>query len=351
MVTVNLFNQLDNQVTGGTWTTAATTGSPPLPPNPPVTYNGDVDFSGVSVGSYVYSYQPPGICKPTQSTVSVNVEEDCSTFSANNYSFNLCQGNLTALNINDSEIICKINGIDISSGDTISLSGVDLELQTPTLLVADPITGGTYSFNYNICSAASGCTDTGVVNLTVIDVTGLSSIILVSACTNSGTIDLFDLANLVYIKSLLSNSWALFSGSPISGTFNGSAGVFSTNGNIGDYSFTFDECISCGCIDVDVTVTVVEEPDVGSGTTISVCQGVTVTMFDDFNTENGGTVVSGGTFTALTSCLPVPGGSFNGITFDTTGVTLGLYCFTYTVIHPICGTNSSSFSINVISCP
>ncbi len=71
------YNELDNNMQGtptigGTWSYVGTgsTGAPPLPPNPPATYNGTLDFAGVTPGSYEYQYTvAPGLCKAGHSAI------------------------------------------------------------------------------------------------------------------------------------------------------------------------------------------------------------------------------------------------------------------------------------------
>lgn len=74
--------------TGGTWSYVGTgsTGSAPLPPAPPGTYNGTIDFAGVANGSWPYKYEvTSGSCTHTSiATVTVGdhvpvVHDDCAT--------------------------------------------------------------------------------------------------------------------------------------------------------------------------------------------------------------------------------------------------------------------------------
>lgn len=55
---VTPFDSLGVATTGGVWTYvgAGSTGAAPLPPNPPATYDGTLDFTGVAAGSYPYKY-------------------------------------------------------------------------------------------------------------------------------------------------------------------------------------------------------------------------------------------------------------------------------------------------------
>lgn len=71
------YTELDNNMqgtptTGGTWmyVGSGSTGAAPLPPNPPATYNGTLDFTGVDPGTYPYQYTvAPGTCKAGHSAI------------------------------------------------------------------------------------------------------------------------------------------------------------------------------------------------------------------------------------------------------------------------------------------
>lgn len=53
---VNGYTSLGSPTIDGVWSTDETTGAAPLPPAAPGAYNDDLDFTGVSDGTYAYTY-------------------------------------------------------------------------------------------------------------------------------------------------------------------------------------------------------------------------------------------------------------------------------------------------------
>lgn len=56
MAIITPFELIGVATENGTWDTDETTGVAPLPPDPPVAFDGTLDFDGVTAGTYVYDY-------------------------------------------------------------------------------------------------------------------------------------------------------------------------------------------------------------------------------------------------------------------------------------------------------
>ncbi len=237
----DLFSLLDGtQDTNGTWYDGIDT-SGSVVTNP-------VDISGLSDGTYNYTYSVPdiGTCSDVDVTVQIIVLQQPNTGIPTNAVF--CENDLAANSPLD--LFGQLSGNDVGgtwTDDNTSgaLSGSDVDL---TLLII-----GTYNYTYSI-TAANGCSNSSTIAVIVED------------APESGTVNSpveFCIAEITVAQTV--NLFDLLEGEDQTGTWSDDDATGALTGNsvtidgltTGTYNFTFDVNAIGTCDDVLVTVSII----------------------------------------------------------------------------------------------
>jgi gliding motility-associated-like protein len=208
---------------------------------------------------------------------------------------------------------------------------------------ASGLTAGTYTFNYTTDVVAPCLPDIATMTITVNQTALAGNDNTATLCNSAGiTLDL---------NTLLSgnNGTGTWAETTASGQFNAGTGVFTAAGlTAGSYTFTYTVAATAPCTpDVaDFTVTVSQEALAGADNSFTICNAAGSTI--DLNTLLSGNNGIGTWLETTTS------GQFNAGTgiFDASGLTVGVYNFTYTVAAAApCLPDVANFSITVTTLP
>ena len=175
-----------------------------------------------------------------------------------------------------------------------------------TVLTADGLAGGDYTFEYVAYGTGICANDTAVFTITISEEVNAGADNNDARCNSAG--ESIDLNTLLSSDADAGGVWAETT-SPASGSFNPATGIFTTTGLTGgDYTFTYTVPTTAPCTDdvADFTITVNEIPDVVAnpadpGGDIQVCEGTSVVL-------TGGGAGAGGIYVW-------DGGVTNGISF------------------------------------
>lgn len=208
---------------------------------------------------------------------------------------------------------------------------------------ANGLTAGAYTFNFTTDVIAPCTPDVATMTITVQQNAQAGADNTASLCNTTGT--------TLDLNTLLSGNngvgvWAETSGS---GQFDAVTGIFTSGGlAAGNYTFTYTVAGIAPCVaDVaDFTVTVEQEALAGADNSATICNMAGATI--DLNTLLAGNNGIGTWLETTTSGQFTPG---SGI-FDGSGLTIGIYTFTYTVagVAP-CPDDVANFSITVTNLP
>jgi subtilisin-like proprotein convertase family protein len=324
---INLFNLIDNEQTGGTWSVS---------PTPTVAgsfddENGTFVPNGNNAGNYSFTY-------------TVNAASPCTGIDTETVTVTLAAAPSAGTAATPlSACVNSTSGIDLFSllsGETVGGawtvgSGTPFGSTfnaTSGTFTPNGNTVGTFTFTYTVTGGA-GCpgidSETVTVILTSAPSAGTAGSALSVCTTSNSPVGLFSLLSGAQSGGV----WTVASGSPVSGTFSAANGTFTPLGNaVGTFTFTYTVTGGAGCAGSDSeTVTVILTGAVSAGTAaapLSACVNSTtgINLFNLLSDETTGgvwTVASGspanGTFSAA-----------NG-TFTPNGNTVGTFTFTYTV--------------------
>lgn len=295
---INLFDNLGGSPeAGGTWSPALASGTG--------IFNPSVDAEGI------YTYTIAGSPPCVDVTAEINVIIIPEPYAGVNATINLCSNDGT---------------IDLfdSLGGTPDAGGTWSPALTSGTNIFDPLvdTVGTYTYTVLGTSPCANTSATATVSVTPFQNAGTDG--AVTACTDDGTINLFD----------------SLGGSPETGgtwspALASGTGIFAPLVDAeATYTYTTSGSGPCSNDSAEVEVTVVIAPDAGTNGTLTLCSlNNSVDLFDSLE----GSPQPGGTWTpALTSTTGV---------FDPNVDSDGIYTYT---ISSICGDVSATVSVTVI---
>ena len=297
--TIDLFDSLGGTPeTGGTWT-------------PQLTSNlGIFDPSVDTAGIYTYTISGTGPCSDNSATVEVSIE--IAPDAGEDAILNLCSNNGT------------INLLD-NLGGTPDTGGTWSPALASGTNIFDPLVDAVGDYTYTVTGTSPCANATAILLITVTPFQNAGTNGSVIACSDDGTIDLFD----------------SLGGSPETGgiwtpTLNSSTGIFDPLvDTAGTYTYTTTGTGPCSGDSATVEVSIELSPDAGINGSINLCSLTTSTdLFDSL----GGTPQTGGTWSpSLISGTGV---------FDASTDAEGVY--TYTVNSANCGNSTATVAVTVI---
>ncbi|GGK12791.1 hypothetical protein GCM10007962_03930 [Yeosuana aromativorans] len=282
----DLFALLDGtQDMNGTWYAGPDTSG--------ATVTNPIDISGLTSGTYNYTYSVPdiGSCSDVDVTVQIIVNPQPNTGTPTTAVF--CENDLVANSPLD--LFGQLSGEDsggtwTDDDSTGALSGSDVDLSTLTI--------GSYHFTYSITDV-NGCSNSSTVVVTVEDApeSGTANAPMefcMASITTGQTVDLFD----------------LLTGEDQTGTWSDDDSTGALNGNLvtidgltsGTYNFTYDVAAIGSCDDVLVTVSIVinDTPAPTASTPQEVCDSATIsdlsatgTSIQWYDEASGGSPLAG----------------------------------------------------------
>ena len=342
VVTINLFDLLDNEDIGGTWTVATGSDTPAsgldlatgmfTPENNPVaTYQ------------FTYSMNNTGSCPASDATVSVTVQ-DCDCPNVTTYpAAPLC---------NDGDVLDLANlqdaGIDLGIWTLIDPSGNDVTLNNGTEFDPSGMAAGDYVATYTLTTPEAGCDEFSTQTISV-------SAYLSSGTANVASIDLCnDETTAIVMMDYLDNAdpngtWSVSPAGNQTIGFDETTGVFDPAGHAAAniiIVYEHDNADPCADASTEITINISESVSAGTfnGTALEYCNDdVTNIVLSDYldNADPSGTW----------TVDPVPNQGFTGTDFVADGVDPNTYTFTYTVTGSgVCGDDSESYAIVVKDC-
>ncbi|MBI3135429.1 MAG: gliding motility-associated C-terminal domain-containing protein [Bacteroidetes bacterium] len=208
---------------------------------------------------------------------------------------------------------------------------------------ASGLAAGNYTFDYSTTVVAPCLPDIATMTITVNQNALAGADNNASLCNTTGT--------MLDLNTLLSgnNGTGTWAETSSSGQFDATTGIFTAGGLVaGTYTFTYTVSGIAPCTSdiADFTVTVEQEAAAGADNSATLCSIAGSTL--DLNTLLSGNNATGAWAETTTS------GQFNTVTgvFDASGLTAGVYNFTYTVpaVAP-CIPDVADFSVTVTDLP
>ncbi|MCB0477387.1 MAG: gliding motility-associated C-terminal domain-containing protein, partial [Crocinitomicaceae bacterium] len=329
--TIDLNNLLSGADPGGTW--AETTASGQFTPG-----TGTFDASGLTAGTYSFTYTVSGTAPCLDAVANFDVVVNQEANAGANGNSTLCNSAGSTLDLNT-----LLSGAD--TGGTWAETTASGQF-TPGSGVFDAsgLTSGTYSFTYTVTGTAPCLDDIANFDITVTDLVDAGNDNNTTICDNNGA---FDVSTLLDPGVTAGGAWSETSGSP-SGQFTAGTSSFDPTGLNGTFTFLYSIPGSGSCLgdDATMTVTVNSQPNAGLDGNSSICNSTGSTI--DLNTLLSG-ADAGGTWMETTAS-----GQFNTGTgvFDASGLTVGTYTFTYTVLGTApCVDDVATFDITVTGQP
>ena len=375
--TLDLFNQLSGNDTGGTWNDDDTTG---------VLSGSSVDLTLLSVGAYDFTYIVPalGTCASDSVTVTIVINDIAAPTANMNQDFCdnatiadlVATGNSVqwyedaALTISSNSTDVLIDGEDYyatqidaltncesatalavvvtiyntpSTGNVVPLTvcsdlttvdlftaldgtqdagGVWVDTNgtgalTGNIFDATMVADGSYDFEYTIAANAPCIDSTTTVTIIVQSPVSAGSSTSIDLCSDNGTIDLFSLLG----TADQGGTWT-----PM---LNSTTGVFDPLVDMAG-SYQYSVMNDCNTDTATVTVTVTTAPNAGLDSALNIC---VIDTPIDLLTQLGGTPDSTGTWSPLLNS--------GGNIFDPSIDNAGVYVYTVTATTP-CNTDDSS---------
>ncbi|MEC3905816.1 gliding motility-associated C-terminal domain-containing protein [Tamlana sp. 2201CG12-4] len=332
----DLFTLIENHDINGQWTEGSLSTDPVVAST--------VDLTSLTSGTYFYTYTQnilPNSCPEASTTVQINILADPNAGNAVNQFF--CENDLVAhspFDLFDALDNSQDNNLGswTDSANTVISNVLDITNFT--------VAGSPYLFNYTIDNGA--CTDTEQITITI------------EPAPESGTVN----APAEFCEGAAPNNYDLFNlleGEDQTGTwYIGTDNTGSTTPNqvdlsaltSGTYDYTFDVDNINSCDDELVTVQVIINPlpNTGTPTPAIFCENDPVlnnTAFDLFTLLTG-TVDAGGTWTDDSSPAT---GTLTGNTINLTGLSIGVFNFTYSITDANGCTNSSTVLVRIDDAP
>ncbi|MBK6264502.1 gliding motility-associated C-terminal domain-containing protein [Marivirga sp. S37H4] len=300
-----------SQDAGGSW--ADTDGSGAL-----ITGN-TVDFTGVVAGTYDFTYTVTGTapCGDDSEVVTVNVSEEANAGVFVGVNGEVCTSNTSF------DLTTLLDGSQDAGGSWADTDGSGA-LITGNTVDFTGVTAGTYDFTYTVTGSGSCADDNEIVTVEVIEAANAG--VYVGTAGEACSSDIaFDLTTLLDGSQDAGGSWADTDGSGalITGNTVDFTGVVA---GTYDFTYTVTGTAPCGDDSEVVTVNVSEEANAGVfvGVNGEVC---TSNISFDLTTLLDGSQDAGGSWADTDGS----GALITGNTVDFTGVTAGIYDFTYTV--------------------
>ncbi|WP_346880677.1 gliding motility-associated C-terminal domain-containing protein [uncultured Algibacter sp.] len=314
---LNLFNQLTGEDTGGTWADDDATG----------TLSGNnVDLTGLAIGSFNFTYSITDANNCSNSTTVTITIDDAPESGTANAPEAFCIGDITTgqtYNLFDLLTDEDQTGIWTDDDATGALSA-----NTVTL---DGLLEGTYNFTYNV-NAIGSCDDVDVTVSIIINDTPAPTANVIQTFCDSATV-----ADLVATGTNIQWYEDATGGTPLADTviLVDSQDYFATQTN---------NTTSCeSSVRTQVNVDIVPLPNAGdlATTPLLVCNNTTINLNDglDGSQDTGGTWYQG---TDTTGTVVI-----DGTMFDVNGFVAGNYQFTYAVSAPPCADASITISVTV----
>ncbi len=331
---LDLFTLLDGtQDTNGTWYIGAdTSGS---------TTTNSVNLTGFTDGTYDYTYSVPdiGTCSDVDVTVQIIILPQPNTGIASSPTY--CENDLAAnspLDLFGALTGEEAGGTWTDDDATGALSGSDVNLTGLTI--------GLYDFTYSI-TAANGCTNSTTVTITVEDApesgTALApaQICEEDIATNS-PLDLFTLLDGTQDTN---GTWYIGADTSGSTTTNSVNLTGFTDGTY-DYTYSVPDIGTCSDVDVTVQIIILPQPNTGIASSPTYCENdlAANSPLDLFGALTG--EEAGGTWTDDDAT-----GALSGSDVNLTGLTIGLYDFTYSITAANGCTNSTTVTITIEDAP
>lgn len=327
---LNLFTSLGGSPdSGGAWVETTSSGAVITDPT-------NVDFSGVTAGSYTFEYTVSGTspCSDAVSTLTVNVDTQHNAGSAGTES--VCNDGSTV------DLFANLGGTPDPGGTWADTDATGVNISNPTVVDFSGITAGDYDFTYTLTGSGSCTDESAVVSVTV------------SEAPNTGT------DNTVHIcdggSSTVLNLFASLGGSPDMGgtwTDNDHSGVTLGDGTAVDFAgvapgyYYFDYEIlepgPCNAERSSVIVYINHEANPGSNTRLRACEDGIVNFADKLlgNPDPGGTWSE---ISAVSSGVSLS----NPALVDLAGVPAGDYTFLYTIAGDgVCQSKSATLFLTI----
>ncbi len=330
----DLFTLLDGtQDTNGTWYEGTdTTG--PVATNP-------VDITGLTAGTFNYTYSVPpiGTCTDVDVTVAIIINDTPNTGIATPVAF--CENQLGANSPLD--LFTQLSGNDMggtwSDDDaTGALSGSNVDLTTLTI--------GVYNFTYGITDGNT-CTNSTTVTVTIEDAPESGEALLpVEICLeNLAGNSPFDLFTLLDGTQDTNGTW--YEGTDTTGSV-ATNPVDITGLTAGTFNYTYSVPPIGTCTDVDVIVAIIvnDTPNTGTATPVAFCEnelGINspLNLFTQLSGNDMGGTWSDDDVT----------GALSGSNVDLTTLTVGSYNFTYSITDGNTCSGSSTVVVTIDPAP
>ena len=339
---IDLYNQLSGETAGGTWSVTSGTPGPNF-----VASSGILNPNGLAAGTYEFTYtvnSPAPCANPVPVSVTVTITAAPNAGTANVAPTVICS---TAATV---DLFGLLSGEQ--SGGTWTAVGGNPPGGTFNAAAGsfNPAgASGSYLFTYTIngAGACAGSSDSETVEVSVVANPSAGTAVTGTTRCNSVGSPLVNLYALLPGASL-GGTWAT-SGSPVAppSNFFSVAGLLDpTNLAAGTYSFTYTvSAPPCATASNTVSVTISDQPDAGTGSSVTVCNDNTasISLAGLLTGED-----AGGTWSASGS--NPAGGTFNAGagTFAPTAGNSGTYQFTYTLSAAApCVTDAETVSIVV----
>ncbi|QXP77961.1 gliding motility-associated C-terminal domain-containing protein [Winogradskyella sp. HaHa_3_26] len=294
----NLFNNLNGTPsTGGNWSPALNSGT------------GLFDPSFDTAGTYTYTILGTASCPDSSANVEVSILQVPDAGS--NAVLDICSNNENTINLFET-----LNGTPETGGFWSPSLNSGTNIFDPTI---DP--SGIYTYTIGDPSSSCGyATATVDISISVYENAGENG--TVEVCENDSPFNLFN--NLNGTPS---------TGGTWSPTLNSGTGLFDPSfDTAGTYTYTILGTASCPDSSANVEVSILQEPNSGTNTTIDICSNDIVNLYESLN----GTPDIGGTWTPLLNS----GTDIFDPSIDVAGT------YTYEVTNS-CSTSSSSMIITI----
>ncbi|MEP2671520.1 MAG: gliding motility-associated C-terminal domain-containing protein [Cyclobacteriaceae bacterium] len=311
---------------GGSWAELTASGAT-------ITGN-NVDFSGVTAGSYDFEYTVAGVAPCADATAIVTVNVVDAPDAGTNNTVSACN------NDGAFDLFASLGGTPDGGGSWVQTSGA---ARTITGNDVDFVgaTAGAYDFEYTVTGVAPCADATALVTVNVVDAPDAGTNNTVSACNTDGAFDLFTSLGGTPDGG---GAWVQISGAARTITGND---VDFVGAAAGAYDFEYTVTGLAPCVDATaiVTVNVVDAPDAGTNNTVSACN--TDGAFD-LLASLGGTPDGGGAWVQTSGAAR----TITGNDVDFVGASAGAYDFEYTVtgVAP-CADATALVTVNVVDAP
>ncbi len=313
---LDLFGQLSGEDTGGTWTDDNTSGA---------LTGSDVDLTQLTIGSYNFTYTITDVNSCTNSSTVTITVEDAPESGTPNTPVEFCVEEITAAQTYDLFDLLSDEDQAGTWNDDDTTGALSANLVT-----IDGLAPGTYDFTYDV-DAIGVCDDVNVtVSIIINDISAPTAAASQEFCDSATVVDLIATGTTIQWYddatggSPLDTTTALVDGEDY-------------------YASQTDGTTSCeSSVRTQVDVTIYQSPDAGdvNATAITACNdNNSINLFDGLD----GTEDTGGTWNDDDTT-----GALTGNTIDATGLTPGIYDFTYTVIASApCLDDSTTITITI----